>query len=126
VKKQEEFEDNIELGRRQEEQRVKRDADIMAAQKLRLEEMQERALVFAKKRAAKIDRISAQRAEEQRNADRVADEKERLVLQKAATVAARAEAKQSAVMKANKKKQREIMRRLQAKNAEVSYAYLGS
>lgn len=118
VKKQEEFEANVEYGRKQETERVERDKVIEAAQKVRLEEMQKRAKVFAKKCAAKISRIAEDRAEAQRNADRVADEKERLVLEKAAKVAARAEEKQQAVMKANRKKQREIARRLVAKNAE--------
>jgi hypothetical protein len=116
-KKQEDFEASVIDGRRKEARRLQRDKEIMARQAVRQEEMQARALAFAKKRAEKIAGISQVWADVQAKADKVADEKERLVLEKAAVVAARAEAKQAAVIKANRKKQREIQRRLAAKNA---------
>lgn len=118
VKKQEDFEANVADGKRKEAARLARDKEIMAKQKVRQEEMQARSLAFARKRAQKMATISQMWAEREAKADKVADEKEKLVLQKAAAVAARAEQKQAAVAKANRKKQREIQRRLRAKKAE--------
>ena len=119
-KKEEDFEEHVRDGRRKEAARVARDAEIEQARKARQAEMQKRALAFSKKRSAKIERILKDRRDLELRMDKIGDEKERLLEERDAKVAARAAAKNEEIRAANRKKQKEIRKRLRAKNKELA------
>jgi hypothetical protein len=119
-KKEEDFAEHVRDGRRKEAARLVRDAEIEAVRKARLAEMQKRALSFSKKRSAKIERILKDKQELEQRMDKIGNEKERLLEERDAQVAARAAAKNAQIRAANKKKQREIRKRLKAKNRELA------